>query len=224
MSFIRVEAPMIEVEEIPELAPISRQRDDASSIIYRLTHQSPLHTLRLVYSILWAKWNLRKATSVGKYVKLAGRLRIINQGRLVVEDRVLFNSYHDASQLVIQKGGELHIGKGVFINYGADICALKYVSIGEESRIGTHCIIMDSDFHHIELGKRHEKPTAAATILEPHTWIGNRVTILKGVRIGYGSVVAAGSVVTRSIPPMAVAAGVPAKVIRRIDESQPGGE
>ncbi len=206
------------------MAQVNRRRDDVSDIIHLLTHQPPLHTWRLVHSILWAKWNLRKATSVGKYVKLVGRIRIVSDGLLIIDDRVLFNFYHGESQLVVANGAELTVGKGVFINYGADICALKHISIGEESRIGTYCIIMDSDFHHIELQRRHEKPTPASVVLEPHTWIGNRVTILKGVRIGYGSVIAAGSVVTKSIPPMSVAAGVPAKVIRRIDKSQDGSQ
>jgi maltose O-acetyltransferase len=160
---------------------------------------------------------MRKATSLGRYVKLLGQVRVINHGRLIVGDRVLFNSYVGTTQLVVQDGAELTIGDGAFINYGADICAMKRISIGEECRIGTHCIIMDSDFHHIELDKRDQRPSPAEVVLEAHTWIGNRVTILKGVRIGYGSVVAAGSVVTRSVPPMSVAGGVPAKVIRRID-------
>jgi acetyltransferase-like isoleucine patch superfamily enzyme len=78
---------------------------------------------------------------------------------------------------------------------------------------------MDSDFHYVELYRRDEHPPGMPVILEPHVWIGNRVTILKGVRIGYGSVVAAGSVVTHSIPPMSIAAGIPARVLRRIDDA-----
>ncbi|HUS15986.1 MAG TPA: acyltransferase, partial [Chloroflexia bacterium] len=85
-------------------------------------------------------------------------------------------------------------------------------------RIGTHCIIMDNDFHYVALSRRDERPPGRPIILEPHVWIGNRVIIQKGVRIGYGSVVAAGSVVTRSIPPMSIAAGVPARVIGRVDD------
>jgi acetyltransferase-like isoleucine patch superfamily enzyme len=160
---------------------------------------------------------MRKATSLGKYVKLLGQMRVVNRGRLIVEDRVLFNSYVGTSQLVVEEGAELTIGRGAFINYGADFCASKRISIGEECRIGTHCIIMDSDFHHIELERRDLKPEPAEVVLEPHTWVGNRVTILKGVHIGYGSVVAAGSVVTKSVPRMSVVGGVPARLIRRID-------
>src|SRR5204863_7335455 len=91
--------------------------------------------------------------------------------------------------------------------------------IGEECRIGTHCIIMDNDFHSIEWERRDERPSSEEVVIEPHVWIGNRVTILKGVRIGFGAVVAGGSVVTKSVPRMSIAAGVPAKVIRSIGTS-----
>ena len=83
---------------------------------------------------------------------------------------------------------------------------------------------MDSDFHSIEPEHRDEAPIPAEVILEPFVWVGNRVTILKGVRIGYGSVVAAGSVVTKSIPAMSIAAGVPARVIRPIREGESSGK
>lgn len=52
-------------------------------------------------------------------------------------------------------------------------------------------------------------------VIEGDTWIGMSVTILKGVTIGRGSVIAAGAVVTKSCPPYSILAGVPAKVVRR---------
>lgn len=212
----------MEVEGTHNPGHLFRREDSTSNIVQALTHQSPRQTLSFLRSILWARWKMRSATSIGKYVKLVGHLRVTNHGRLIVGDRVLFNSYLGTSQLVVQEGAELSIGKGAFINYGADICAMTYIKIGEECRIGTHCIIMDSDFHHIELERRDQKPAPAGVTLEPYTWIGNRVTILKGVCIGYGSVVAAGSVVTKSVPPMSVVGGVPARVIRQISDSRIG--
>src|SRR5437868_12298437 len=79
---------------------------------------------------------------------------------------------------------------------------------------------MDNDFHNIDWRRRDEKPPSAAVVLEPHVWVGNRVTILKGVCIGFGSVIAAGSVITKSVPPMSIAAGVPARVIRTMDDGR----
>jgi galactoside O-acetyltransferase len=54
----------------------------------------------------------------------------------------------------------------------------------------------------------------APTIVEDEAWIGAHVTVLPGVRIGKGAIVGAGSVVTRDLPPMSVAVGAPARVIR----------
>jgi acetyltransferase-like isoleucine patch superfamily enzyme len=195
--------------------------DERVSVVIR---QSPVRTLRFVSRVLWAKWQLRRASSVGKYVKLVGRLRVVNRGRLAVGDRVLFHSFTATTELVVAHGAELVIGNGAFVNYGAEICAHKRIVIGDECRIGTHCIMMDNDFHYVELARRDEMPPSEEIVIEPHVWIGNRVTVLKGVRIGYGSVVAAGSVVNKSIPPMSVAAGVPAKVIRSIDGSSASNE
>ncbi len=201
--------------EAPRLA---RRDDSLSSKVSMVLGQSPSATLWLVRRLLAARIALRGATSVGKYVKLAGRMRVVNEGKLIVGDRVLIHSRVAMTELAVMRGGELRIGNGVFLNYGAEICAHEYIEIGEECRIGTHCIIMDNDFHHIDLARRDETPPSDPVVIEPYVWVGNRVTILKGVRIGYGSVVAAGSVVTKSIPPMTIAGGVPAKVIRRIDE------
>jgi galactoside O-acetyltransferase len=71
--------------------------------------------------------------------------------------------------------------------------------------------------HHIEPQRRDLKPSAQPVIIEDDVWIGTRAVILPGVRIGYGSVIAAGSVVTKDVPPMTVVAGIPAKPIKKIE-------
>jgi acetyltransferase-like isoleucine patch superfamily enzyme len=185
---------------------------------------SPAAALSLARRLLWARWSLRQATSVGKYVKLVGHLRVDNRGRLLIGNQVLFHAQVAKTELAVLPGGELRIGNGAFINYGTEICAQAGITIGDECRIGTHCIIMDNDFHYVDLARRDLRPPGVPVIIEPHVWVGNRVTILKGVHIGYGSVIAAGSVVTRSIPPMSIAAGVPARVIGRVaDSTAPDG-
>ena len=206
-------------------APRPVRRDDTfSSKLAFVLRESPSSTLWLLRRLLAAKLALRKATSVGQYVKLSGRMRVVNDGKLTVGNRVLFHAQVATTELVVMKGAELRIGDGSFLNYGAEICAYQYIEIGEECRIGTHCIIMDNDFHHVELDRRDEVPPSVPVVLEPYVWLGNRVTVLKGVRIGYGSVVAAGSVVTKSLPPMCIAGGVPARIIGRIEETSSRGE
>jgi acetyltransferase-like isoleucine patch superfamily enzyme len=109
-------------------------------------------------------------------------------------------------------GGHLEIGNNVFINYGTSLVSSNHVKIGDDCLIGAHAMIMDCDFHRVE--DKAWDTTGVPIILEDRVWIGNRSIVLKGVRIGHDSVVAAGSVVTHDVPPRTVVAGVPARVVR----------
>ena len=89
------------------------------------------------------------------------------------------------------------------------------MTIGSRCLIGDAVLIMDSDFHNLSATGRHHLPAETSpVVLEDNVFIGSRVIILKGVTIGKDSVIGAGSVVVRSIPPGVIAAGNPAKVIR----------
>jgi maltose O-acetyltransferase len=82
--------------------------------------------------------------------------------------------------------------------------------IGDDTDIGTHSHIwtLEHDPNDPAHGTR-----GAPVLIEDHVWIASRVTILPGVTIGRGAVVAAGAVVTKDVPPMAIVAGVPARII-----------
>jgi acetyltransferase-like isoleucine patch superfamily enzyme len=87
----------------------------------------------------------------------------------------------------------------------------KHVKIGKGTTIGWDVEILDCYFHHL-LQDNFEmcKPIEIGS----HVWIGSRATILKGVKIGSGSVVAYGAVVTNNVPENTLVAGVPAKIIK----------
>jgi acetyltransferase-like isoleucine patch superfamily enzyme len=72
--------------------------------------------------------------------------------------------------------------------------------------------VADSDDH--DPDEHHSRGRCEPVVTEEGIWLGARVTILKGVTLGAGSTVAAGSVVTRNVPPRVLVAGVPARVIR----------
>lgn len=89
-------------------------------------------------------------------------------------------------------------GRGALLYIGS------HVNIGQESCIWT----LEHDPH-----DDYFRDIAGAVHIEDYAWISTRVTVLPGVTIGRGAVVAAGAVVTRDVPPMAIVAGVPAQVI-----------
>jgi acetyltransferase-like isoleucine patch superfamily enzyme len=78
--------------------------------------------------------------------------------------------------------------------------------------IGDETIILDNDYHPVN----SNSPKCAPVYLEDRVWLATRVIVLRGVRVGEGSVIGAGSVVTQSIPPYSFAAGVPARVIKSL--------
>ncbi len=168
------------------------------------------------WAVIRAKWYFRRARLGGNKVRVWGRPSVRNNGRMLIGDRVRLVSTIATTELVAGANGVLEIGEGAFINYGCSIAADLLVRIGPRCNIGTHVIIMDNDFHRLEPDRRHEKPASRPIILEENVWLGGRVIVLNGVTIGKDSVIGAGSVVTRDIPPGVVAAGVPAKVIRQL--------
>ena len=168
------------------------------------------------WAVLRARWYLRCADYVGPRARVWGRPFVHNQGHMSFGARLRLVSVIATTELVTRPGARLQVGEGVFINYGCSIAVNELVRLGNRCSIGTHVIIMDNDFHQVDPRLREQTPPSAPVILEEHVWLGARVTVLKGVTIGHDSVIGAGSVVTHDIPACCVAAGVPAKVIRRL--------
>jgi serine acetyltransferase len=167
-------------------------------------------------AVIRARWYLRQATTIGPKVRLWGRPSVKNKGEMVFGERARLVSTVATLELVCGREAQLIIGPGTFINYGCSIGATRSIVIGAGCTIGTYVIIMDNDFHRLEPERRQELPESEPVKLEENVWLGARVIVLRGVTIGEGSVIGAGSVVTRSIPPRSLAAGIPAKVIRTL--------
>ncbi len=169
-----------------------------------------------VRAVLRARYHLHSAVALGPRVRVFGRPVIRNRGTLRVGDRVRLVSTIATLEIDVGPDGILEIGDRVFINYGCSIGATERIRIGSNCSIGTHVIMIDNDFHRLEPERRNELPSSKPIVLEENVWLGARVIVLRGVTIGAHSVVGAGSVVSRDIPPRVVAAGVPAKVLRAI--------
>jgi acetyltransferase-like isoleucine patch superfamily enzyme len=127
--------------------------------------------------------------------------------RLQVADDVRI---HSGALFLLQKEHSvIELGRGVFINWDTKVMAHERVTIGPWCSISWNVSIMDSDFHKIN-GVGRPEPVA----IGEHVWIGAHALVLKGVQIGDGAVVAAGSLVTRDVPARALVAGSPATVRR----------
>ena len=110
--------------------------------------------------------------------------------------------------------GSLAIGQDCFFNRNVSITCLNKISIGNNVQIGNNVVIVD---HNHDYAKRMDF-VKGFVVIEDHVWIGANTCILPDVIIGHGSVIAAGSVVTKNVPPGVIAAGVPAKIIKVIKD------
>jgi acetyltransferase-like isoleucine patch superfamily enzyme len=127
-------------------------------------------------------------------------------GRIEVENCALFSGV----RLECWPGAIIRIGNGTYLNRNVEIVSAESVTIGRDCKIARDVIIMDTDQHALPGARLVIKPVA----IGDRVWIGARALVLKGVRVGDDAIIAAGSVVTRDVPPGAVVAGVPARVVR----------
>lgn len=123
-------------------------------------------------------------------------------------------------QIVIQPRtgtSRVSIGNNNRLSNNVFIAALESVSVGNRCLIGDGVFVVDSDFHELSPESRFSGCGSVRPVsIGDNVWIGSRAMILKGVEIGDGAVVGAGSVVTKSVPPRAVVAGNPARVLRML--------
>lgn len=181
--------------------------------------------------VLYASsWILRTNINLGKNVTFRNRpiLSLSKNSTINIGDNVLLNSmnlgYHInmfAPVKLFADGvnAEIHIGKNTRI-HGTCIHAQKYISIGSNCLIAANCQIIDNNGHDLSMNDPGNRINTFGipkhVIIENDVWIGAHSIILPGVTIGEGSVIAAGSIVNKSIPKFSIAAGNPALVIKKI--------
>ncbi|MFP4145901.1 MAG: acyltransferase [Phycisphaeraceae bacterium] len=184
--------------------------------------------------------SMRRGVVIGSGVILRSACRIDLGEKVVVSDGCILDGRGEgAGGITLQDGvilgdrvllrckqGEIRLGRHV----GVGACAALYavcgnrLEIGEGAMIGPFVYLGGTQYRHertdLSISEQGPDPRGGITI-GAGAWLGARATVLDGIRIGEGAIVAAGAVVTRDVPAGAVVAGVPARVVR--DRSGGGG-
>lgn len=182
------------------------------SRIFKILHLMGLHAKMKFYRVKYGK-------------KIRGnRVVLKNEGKIIIGDRVSLNSFpgEEPYKTGLQchcKESVISIGNDCNLN-GTMIHCRTSVSIGNFCMFGPGSKIVDNDSHRlsIDVKERRKPPNSAPILIEDNVWVGMNSLILKGVKIGKNSIVAAYSVVTKPVPENVLVAGNPAKIIKKLSE------
>lgn len=173
----------------------------------------------------------RRGVELGERVAFFGMplVAVAKASRIRLGDRVVLASHSAFTALGVSRpcvlrtlrpGAVIEVGDDTGISGGV-ICSAVNIRIGKRCLIGADVKIADTDFHAIKPLNRYSNNNPEDIAVAPITigddvFVGTGAIILKGVTIGTGSVIGAGAVVTRDVPDFSIAAGNPARAIRRI--------
>jgi acetyltransferase-like isoleucine patch superfamily enzyme len=176
--------------------------------VYRLRHPKILNLLRRAF---WRVLGMKigKSTAIGSinvswpHAVSIGANCTINHGVAFKVD----GPYSDRQRITL--------GKNVFIGENCEFNIQDRLIISDGCLIAAGCRFIDNN-HGTAAGShvRHQANEQAPIVIENDCWLGANVIVLKGVHLGRGVIVGAGAVITHDLPDYAVAAGVPARLIR----------
>ena len=166
-------------------------------------------------------WELMRRGAFARWPVEGNVLEALVQGRLHVGAGVLFEP-----GVWITAPGEarVRIGEGTFLNRGVMVAAQELVEIGEHCMLANGCFVSDANHRYDDPGLPitwQGFDSRGPTRIGANCWLGANVVVTSGVTIGERCVIGANSVVTGEIPPFSIAAGAPARVLRRIAYGDP---
>jgi len=137
-------------------------------------------------------------------LRLGPRSTLRTKGWVILEE---------GAQLVLGADAEMEFGGRNHLSTNAQILCRKKVILDRDAGMAPSALVMDSDHHPVKVGEVEGSDTEPVHLGE-NVWIAIRAIILKGVHVGDGAIVGAGSIVTKDVPARTLVAGVPARVIR----------
>ena len=152
-------------------------------------------------------WNVRVH---GKHINIGNNVHIVT-----APDRMVSLS----TWAFAEHQGHINIGDNVLLCPGVRLDSASEISIGNNCMFAAGSYVTDADWHDVYDRTRPVGTTRKVTLHE-NVWIGDGATVCKGVTIGKNSVIGAASIVTGDIPENSIAAGNPAKVIKKLDADQ----
>ncbi len=168
--------------------------------------------------------------SVGHSVKIEelAEVQCLARRGVTLADRVTIGrgaSIRPSSYYGHEPGEGIEVGEGTAIGAYSWIGASGFVSIGRDVMFGPRVVILPENhvFEDVCATIKSQGVVREGVVIEDDCWLGANVTVLAGVTVGRGSVVAAGAVVHRDVPPGSVVGGVPARIIKTRHADSPGG-
>lgn len=171
----------------------------------------------------------KKGAVLGRNVQIPGKLNLVISGNndIGIGDNFYFSSGDAVNPISSNLQGAIYLENGASLKIGNNVGMSSTrmwvhdsVAIGDNVKIGACVLITDTDAHPLDyLARRtsNDGTKSAPIVIEDDVWVGAHSIILKGVTIGARSIIGAGSVVTKNIPPDCVAAGNPCRVIKRYE-------
>jgi acetyltransferase-like isoleucine patch superfamily enzyme len=155
----------------------------------------------------------------GQGIAIGRGVELAIYGELIVGENVILS---DGCSLQVGPRARLMIGNRVFLGRGSVIAAHESIEIGDDTIIAEHCSVRDQDHQLLPEARLRLVETQALTapvILAENVWLGAGARVLRGSHIGSGAIVGANAVVRGEVPARVVVAGIPARVLKSVEEA-----
>jgi acetyltransferase-like isoleucine patch superfamily enzyme len=167
----------------------------------------------------WIHWEFLRREAFVRWPVHGNVLEALREGRLEIGPETLLEPH---VWITAPGVARVRIGRGAFLNLGVMVAADELVEIGDHCMLANYCFVSDSSHRYDD----PDRPVTwqgfesrGPTRIGDNCWLGANVVVTSGVSIGERCVIGANSVVTDDVEPFSVAAGAPARTVRRIERS-----